>query len=187
MWDNVPHLVSRYPGYHLCPGVWSLGTCSGASGSTEGSPTGTWPALGAGWVTFIICVNSVGPDKEVDFAILNSLRNCLFLSVTLLLPSTLTLYLLNPGSSTTIPVLSHLLVILLTDHFSMPKCTLCFMACSLLTLSKIQHSWGRILVLCSFMGRKFCFGLPKISCAGDNFDSGSGVFLWFIKTLRTLP
>ena len=37
-------------------------------------------------------MNGVGPGKKVDFAGLKSLRNCLFLSVTLPLPSTLTIF-----------------------------------------------------------------------------------------------
>ena len=68
-------------------GIVGPGVAAGAVGIDGAGP-------GSGWVTGV-----------------NFLRNCRFLSVTLPLPSILTLYLLYPRSSMTSPDLSHFLAI----------------------------------------------------------------------------
>ena len=110
-------------------------------------------------------------------------RNCLFLSVTLPLPSTLILYLLYPRSSMTVPDLSHLLAILPAPCWfwtrtlcprlrgvrflvcslqrSRPLENLDFIASSLFSLQSNQTSEGQKLP--GLIGRKSLIGRPKTS------------------------
>ena len=123
---------------------------------------GTWLIAGVGsncWFP----VFGFGPGI-LGVTGVNFLRNCLLRSVTRPLPSTLTLYLLNPKSSITMPVLSHFLAILpapcwfcimtlepgdkgrrslvWADHLSSPLTKRFLIANSLFSLSSIHTSEG---------------------------------------------
>ena len=134
------------------------------------------------------------------------LKNCLFLSVTLPLPSTLTLYLPLPRLSKICPDLSHFLAILPApcwfwiktlspgcscdnslvcwDHFSNPLMILGLSANSLFSLLSIQTSDGENVP--GLIGKKSLIGRPKIISLGDSLYSVSGVFLCCMMALVTL-
>ena len=89
------------------------GTATGVVGSDcEGAGTsGAVLAVTGGGGGCVTGEGGEGPGSD-GVAEENLRRNCLFLSVTLPLPSTLILYLLKPRSSMTVPERSHLLAIL---------------------------------------------------------------------------
>ena len=96
-------------------GTGELGTTGGivsSRGLCSGKPTGSEIGSVVGLATGVLSKTcrgegfGLGPGN-VGVSGLNFLKNCLFLSVTLPLPSILTLYLLKPRSSTIRPDLSH--------------------------------------------------------------------------------
>ena len=147
----------------------------------------------------------LGPGK-LGVKGVNFLRNCLFRSVTLPLPSILTRYLLNPRCSRTIPDLSHFLAIfpapcwfwirtrdpgdsggkslVCSDHLSHPFMILFLMASSLFSLLSIQTSEGEKSA--GRTGRKSLMGRPYTIWAGLMPYSESGVFLCCSRALEIL-
>ena len=164
--------------------------------------TGTGPAAGSGAAAWTGggCespdVGGLGPGS-VGVTEENLRKNCLFLSVTLPLPSILILNLLCPRSSMTVPDLSHLFDILPAPcwfwtrtlwprlrgarflvcslHLSNPLENLVFIASSLFSRQSIQTSEGEKCP--GLIGRKSLMGRPKTNWAGERPYSESGVFL----------
>ena len=157
--------------------VREFGT-TGDMGSSWGLGSGRFTVAGVssgiglttGGLTKSVCVDGLtgvshglGPG-DVGVSGENFLRNCLFLSVILPLPSTLTRYLLNPRSSSTRPDLSHFFEtfpapywfwirtqepgtrggrsLVCSDHRSAPLKTLFLIASSLFSLQSTQTSDG---------------------------------------------